>query len=726
MGKSSKKKRKGSKEIIVGEGRAEAFQDVHDTGLMKKGDQHLRHSLDKKDLLHKPVIHILVIAVLGLLAYSNTFHSPFQWDEEKYIIGNPVIKDLSYFADTSKATGLEYYGALKSRYIGYLTFALNYRINGPDVVGYHIVNLLIHILNTLLVYLFVILTFRTPLLISSRLRGHSRKIAFFTSLLFVAHPLQTEAVTYIFQRLASLITLFYLLSIAMYIKGRLLKENGKDKELHPPPSPLSKGGIEGGSAVSSFFYSLLSFVSALLAMKTKENAFTLPIVIVLYEFFFFKGAIKKRLLYLTPMLLTLLIIPLTIIGIDRPAGEIISQMKDPASLGHQGISGKEYLFTQFRVIVTYIRLLFLPINQNLDYNYPRYHSFFDPGAFISFLFLAALISVGLYLFYRSRSNPDLRPPAFGIFWFFITLSVESSLIPIPMIIDEYRAYLPSVGVFMAAISGAFMLVEKFRDKKMQSYIVTSLVLLVGFFSVGAYARNSTWGSNTSLWEDVVQKSPGNARGYYALGNIYQSKGLLDPAIEEYQTALRLKPDYVQAHNNLGNAYKSKGLSDQAIEQYQTALRLKPDYSEAHYNLGNVYETKGLLDRAIEEYQTALRLKPDLVEAHNNLGNAYKSKGLSDQAIEQYQTALRLKPDYSEAHNNLGNAYKSKGLSDQAIEQYQTALRLKPDYPEAHFNLGLIYLNNGAKEMARTEFELGLKSDPGNYRARQILNSIISK
>ncbi len=776
MGKSSKKKRKASKEIISGKA-VEKLYRTSITQVYEKDQSHPPHHFDKKSLLQKPVIHILLIAVCGLLAYSNTFHSPFQWDEKGYIIENPVIKDLSYFADTSKARGLGYYGALKSRYIGYLTFALNYRIHGPDVTGYHIVNLFIHIVNALFVYFLVTLTFRTPLLTNLRLRGHPRVIALFTSLLFVSHPLQTEAVTYIFQRLASLVTLFYLSSIVMYLVFRLQSEDKLNVKKYR----------------STVFY-ILSLIFAAFAMKTKENAFTLPIVIVLYEFFFFKGAIKKRLRYLIPLLLTLLIIPLTIMGIDRPASEIISQMKDPASLGYQGISREDYLITQFRVIVTYIRLLFLPMNQNIDYNYPRYHSFFEPGAFISFLFLAALICVGLYLFYRSRFSPDLRPVSFGIFWFFITLSVESSVVPIPMIICEYRAYLPSIGAFMAAISGTFVLVERFKDKKIRPYIVTSLIFLIVLFLVGAYARNSTWGSNTGLWEDVVQKSPRNARGHYNLGNRYQPKGLLDEAIEQYQAALRLKPDYVAAHNNLGiayqskglldqaieqyqatlrlkpdfaeahdnlgNVYKSKGLLDQAIEQYQTALRLKPDYAEGHYNLGiayqskglldqaieqyqtalrlkpdyveahnnlaNVYQSKGLSDQAIEQYQTALRLKPDSVEAHNNLANVYKSKGLLDQAIEQYQTALRLKPDSVEAHNNLGNAYKSKGLLDQAIEQYQTALRLKPNFAEAHFNLGLIYLNNGSKGMARTEFELGLKSDPDNYRARQILNSIISK
>jgi len=177
--------------------------------------------------------------VLGLVAYSNTLHAPFQWDEETYIQGSPVVKDLGYFVDTERAKGLELYGALKSRYIGYLSFALNYAVGG---VGLYVV----------------------------------------------------------------------------------------------------------------------CVVPAVLAMKTKENAFTLPIVIALFEFVFFVGAFKRRALRLVPLLLTLPIIPLTLAGLEKPVGEAIEAIA-PATRGYEDLSRGDYFFTELRVIVTYLRLLFLPV-----------------------------------------------------------------------------------------------------------------------------------------------------------------------------------------------------------------------------------------------------------------------------------------------------------------------------------------------------------------------------
>jgi tetratricopeptide (TPR) repeat protein len=686
-----------------------------------------------KSLKGSVVFHIILIAAVGLLAYSNTFDVPFQWDGIDNIVKTGALRDLNNFLKPSKV--------LKdSRYIGYFTFALNYKIHGLDVTGYHIFNITIHVLNALLVYLLVLLTFKTPFLDNSSFK--SEYIALFTGLLFVSHPVQTEAVTYIFQRFASLTTMFYLGSLVLYVKWRLIKDQ-------PSNSSAAQQLHFSYTALLLYCFALLC---AILAMKTKENAFTLPIAIALFEFLFFTGPIKRRTLRVIPFLLTLFIIPLTIVSFDKPAEEILS------GIGYSGMSRWEYLFTQFRVVVTYIRLLFLPMNQNIDYDYPIFHSLFNPQVFLSLLFLSSFFGLGIYLLYRSRFRAELRPLAFGLFWFFIALSVESSVIPIPMVINEYRVYLPSAGAFLAITTGAFLLLERLRNKGIKAFAVSSFILIPLVLLYATYARNNVWQSKISLWEDVVKKSPEKARGYknlatlyisrgisdkaiellrtalrlelyckaemhlphYILAFAYESKGLLEEAIKQYQVAINFKPDYAEAHYNLGRAYATTGLTDDAIEHFKIVLKLKPNNANTHYNLGIACESNGLIEKAVEHYQTAVKINPEHGKAHNNLGTLYKSKGYIDKAVKHYQIALKLKPDDARVHNNLGNVYDDMGLTDKAIEHYKNALGLKPDFAGAHCNLGISYLRKGHTDKAREEFQSALKINPNFHQARRYL------
>jgi len=635
---------------------------------------------NKFSFLNSKTIHIIILVAVGILCYSNTFNVPFQWDDIDLIEDYPIVRDLSYFSEPSKASHLDSYGALINRYIGYLTFALNYKIHGLDVTGYHIANVSIHVINAVLVYIFVILTFKTPFFSESHLLARSKLIAFFSALFFVSHPIQTEAVTYIFQRLASLVTMFYLLSMLCYIKYRLLHTEGSNSS--------------GKTYILRFrafcWWLSASVLFAVLAMKTKENAFTLPFIIALYEFSFFNGQIKGRLIRLVPILLTLLIIPLSMVDFDRAQANIITMVVD-AARGERRISRPDYLFTQFRVIVTYMRLLFLPVNQNIDYDYPVFHSFFNPQVFLSFIFLFSAFCFAVYLFYRSRiTDHGLRLTAFGIFWFFITLSVESSVIPIPMIINEYRVYLPSVGMFSGIIAGSFLMIKKFRSGHVQTFILSFLVVITLIFSYTSYSRNTVWGSQKSLWEDVVKKSPNRARSYYNLGCMYLTEGLMDKAKENFQIALKLRPDFADAHTNLGIAYRGEGMIDKAIEHYFTALKLKPGDADIYNNIGNALRIKGMTDKAIEYYLTAVKLKPDDADTYKNLGDVFGTKDLPDKAAEYYSISLRLAPDVADTHFKLGNIYYKKRLFKDARRELEIALILKPDLLQARHLLSQMY------------------------------------
>jgi len=665
------------------------------------------------------IFSISLILIISIAIYFNTFSSPFVFDDISSIADNYKIRDLSNFYDLSG-----------TRYIGFLSFALNYKFGGLNVLGYHLVNLLIHITNGFLVYLLISLLLKTY---RNSQNTQASWIALTAALLFISHPIQTQAVTYIVQRFTSLTALFYLLAVVCYLKWRLTSSEIKLRHLW-------------------YGWALLSTV---FAMKTKEISFTLPFIIMLVEAIFFGHFTKRRWVTLIPFLFTLLIIPTTHIDAGI-ADENVDFGQETAN-----ISRLDYLFTQFRVIVTYIRLLILPINQNMDYDYQIYHSFFETEVFLSFLFLLSIFVFAIYLYTRSRTTYNAHGilASFGIFYFFITLSVESSVIPIRDVIFEHRLYLPSIGIIIVFTSAAFYGFDYAGKKigiKFSLFLATCILLLATVFPLGiaAYQRNKVWRDELSLWMDVVSKSPDKARGHHNLGKAYNNQGQIDKAIKEYliglkfapwsdithnnlgyaygkqgrlneaieefQIALRLNPDHVEAHYNLGNAYEKQGQHDKAIKEYKLALTYKPDYTEAHYNLGNVYLDQGHLNEAIEEFQIALKLNPDYVKAHYNLGYAYGKQGRLNEAIEEFQIALRLNPDYVEAHNNLGYAYGKQGRLNEAIEEFQIALRLNPDYVEAHYNLGNAYVKQGRWDDARKEFETVLRLKPDDKYAYQFL------
>jgi len=291
----------------------------------------------------------------------------------------------------------------------------------------------------------------------------------------------------------------------------------------------------------------------------------------------------------------------------------------------------DYLMTEMRVIVTYVRLIFLPINQNLDYDYPVYHSFSEPAVFLSVLFLSAVFGAAVYLMYKARRLLSGHPPltalclrfiAFGIFWFFITLSVESSVIPIKDVIAEHRIYLPSVGFLAAFVTALYMTAARFDRKQLAALALAAMTLAL---SGAAYARNDIWTDRVSLWEDITMKSPDRSRSHAGLGAVYLRLGRLDDAMRESQTAISLDLSNFIAHYNIGVIYLQQDRLAEAKMEFQFAVSLRPDNADFHFRLGTVYEREGMRYDAIKEYQTALRLNPYHREARRNLegldGNA---------------------------------------------------------------------------------------------------------
>jgi tetratricopeptide (TPR) repeat protein len=581
----------------------------------------------KREILGRRAFHFFLIAVLGLLVYSNTFNASFHFDDGTFIVQNPLIKDIGYFLDLEKTERTAELWMLpkdvrryfRTRYVGNLTLWANYRLHGLDVRGYHAANLALHIVNAVLVYLLVALTLRTPLFRSSNLSVHSNSVALFSGLFFVAHPIQTEAVTYILSRFVLLVAMFYLLTLVLYIKAR---QSMSEEEQH------------GKKTIKGLLLYGVSFLACVLAMKTKENAFTLPVAIALYEFMFFPtpSRMRRRALFLVPFILTMLIIPIQYLDMNMGGG--IGGALAEATKLEFSLPRADYLFTQFRVIMSYMGLLLFPLTQNFSHDPVVYHTFFTPPVFMSLAYLCFVLLAGIYLYYRSRKTDQaLRLSAFGIFWFFLTLSVESSIFPIG-------------GFLICAV------VLVFSGSPRVKVIFPLLLVFVLGLSAAAYVRNTVWKTDISLWEDVIRKSPGKARGYFNLASEYQSKGMYDKAIIYYLIVIKLNPNMGAANNNIANIYLSVGMPDKAIEHYMVAMKLSPDDPAGHNNLGVAYQYKGKFDKAIEHYGAALRMMPNYAEAHFNLGLVYFQQGNSEKAREEFEAALRISPSYDKARKFL--------------------------------------------------------------------------
>ncbi|MCK5236338.1 MAG: hypothetical protein KAR06_05055, partial [Deltaproteobacteria bacterium] len=319
------------------------------------------------------VISIVSLVVISIIAYGNTLSSSFHLDDFPNIVDNYKIRDISNFFHVEGR-----------RYFGYLSFAANYELSGLSVAGFHITNTAIHITNTLLVFALTLLLFKTPAL-QGKVSDNRLSIvaALFASAVFAAHPVNTQAVTYIVQRFTSLSTLFYLASITLFILTRL--------RVH--------------TDIRTIALAIASTLMAVCAMMTKEISFTIPFMVILIELFFFGSIMrnKKRLILFIPLFLTVLIIPLSIIGLGKPTGDILGEISK-ASQETDLIGRGSYFLTELRVIVTYLRLFILPIEQNLDYDYVV-RSGMDVPIFLSALLHVLLIGGAIYLFIRSkRSN----------------------------------------------------------------------------------------------------------------------------------------------------------------------------------------------------------------------------------------------------------------------------------------------------------------------------------
>lgn len=571
------------------------------------------HGTDgRANLAGATFVHLILLVIACIVTYSNSLLVPFTFDDYAYLIDNPLITDFAIFSDNSLIDSYKINIDLKYNFIlrpvTYFTFSLNHLVNGFDPKGFHVVNILIHTANALLLYLLV----RQLLVPAARDMNHGFPassitfVSFFSAMIFAVHPLQTQAVTYIIQRFTSLATLFYLLTIVLYLSFRSTPRK---------------------SARVAFYLSAL--LAAICAMKAKEIAFTLPLVLVMVELFYFKGEWGRRLLGLAPFLLTMVIIPATVLKLSAQSGTIghSTLEKGMNLVNFSSVSAYDYAITQLRVMVTYLRLLFLPIGQNLDYDYPLYHSILEYPVLLSLMVIVAATGVGIRFFRNSlRGDCDCpihrRTVSFGIFWFFVAMAVESSVIPLDDMIFEHRVYLPSVGMILASVAALDMFRLKMAAGKGAAGRLAVLmpVLAVIGLSTATVLRNDVW---KNIWPDVAKKSPAKARAFVNHGDYLVRTGRSGEAIAWLKQAIERDPDNIDAHLNLGVASCDMGLFAEALAALNFVVAKKPDDELAWNNLATVYARQGDFVKAVEMYQRCVLLNPGAVSAQSNLDQAIR-------------------------------------------------------------------------------------------------------
>jgi tetratricopeptide (TPR) repeat protein len=681
-----------------------------------------------------------LIVLAALAAYHNSFSGPFILDDPVAITDNPSIKHLgSALSPPASSTA-------GGRPLLNLTYALNYALGGLNVWGYHAVNLAIHIFAGLALFGLVRRTLleRSTCNIQrptskanpsldvasnsmassqeSRFAGASTSLAFFVAVIWVVHPLQTEAVTYISQRAESLMGLFYLLTLYCFVRGAESKSQAsgvrhqvsevrnQKKEIKTQNQEAALHLTSGLTTDASRLWYTASVLCCALGMATKEIMVTAPLMVLLYDRTFvagsFRAAWQSRWRYYLGLACTWLLLARLMTGTGL----------DQRDVGFdRGVTWWSYALTSCRSVVLYLKLAFWPHPLVLDYGSDVVHHMPEVAPYM--LILAGLIAATAMALWR-------RPViGFAGAWFFVILAPASSVIPVagqPM--AEHRMYLPLAAVVLLVLSVLYRLLGR-----RAVYAGAGLAILLIALT---FRRNQDYQNEIGLWRDTVAKQPDNARARNNLGlALINVPGHLPEAMAECQAALRLKPDYAEAHNNLGLALSQvPGHLPDAAAEFEAALRLKPDNARMHSNLGNALaELPGRLPDAIAEYQAALRLKPDYAEVHANLGNALAQiPERLPEALAEYEAALRLKPDYAKAHTNLGIALaRIPGRLPEAILHFESVVRLDPDSAEARFTLASALLKMPERlPEAIAQYEAVLRIKPDSAEAHNNLGNIL--
>ncbi|HZZ29760.1 MAG TPA: tetratricopeptide repeat protein [Pirellulales bacterium] len=604
------------------------------------------------------------IVAATLVAYWPSLSGGFILDDDLLLTDNPLIKAPDGIFQFWYSTNQPDYVPLTSS-----TLWLEWRLWGMHPTGYHITNLVLHIIACLSIW--------------QLLRQLSIPGAFFAALLFAVHPVNVESVAWVEQRKNTLSLVLFLLSLLWYLVSEQSAE------------PADQ---EGRPGVNRWYW--LSLLSFALAMCSKGSVAILPLVLLLIVWWQRGRITKQDLLRSAPFfLLAAAITPIIIWFVTHGSGAAVRHVTFLQRLLGAGAAIWFYLFKA--LLPTH--LLFVYPNWNIE---PADPLWWLPSA-------AALIVTALLWW---RRNSRLGRPLFFA-WTFYCIALlpvlgftDSGYARFSLVADHYQ-YIALIAVTSLAAASCTTWLNHAHSSTGRFAPMATASLITGCLMLLTWRQSRLYDSPISLYEAALAENSNSWMLHYNLGIPLIKVGHLQDAIGHFQRALQLNPDYPEAYLNLGIALAGEGKIAEATDHFQHALQIKPDYAEAHYNLANILAQTGHLPEAIEHYQEAVRLKSDFAEAHNNLSTALYQTGDMLEAMHQDKQALQIKPDYAEAMSNLANCLLQLGYLEEAGEYYRQALALSPDFYDAHFNLGLVLLKTRRPQEAIKHFEQALHSNP---------------
>ncbi len=535
-----------------------------------------------------PLAALITLAVA--VAYTPVLHAGFVFDDPVLITDNPLIKasdGLHRFWFTTEAP--DYYPLSST------LFWLEWRWWGARPMGYHVVNVLLHAANTVLIWV-VLRRLKIP--------G-----AWLAALIFGLHPVNVATVAWVSEQKNTLSMLFYLVAILLYLR---FDEDG------------------------SWGWYAASLAAFLLALLSKTAVVMLPVVLLGCVWWMHDRVRWRDILRSAPFVAASVIMALVTIWFQHGRALAGHTTPPPDFLSRLAVAGWVPWF--------YISKAFLPVN--LTVVYPKW----QVGVSRCLAWLPGVVLAGVLVWCWWKRKTWGRPVLLGVGYFLAMLLPVSGLVyqgfnRFSSVADHWQYY-SIIGIIALVVAGVEKLCLRLGGRSRSTATVVSIAILM-LLVVGTWKRGSVYANDVTLWRDNVAKNPA-PWPHNLLGCALEQTGNFEEAIREFQEALRMDPGYAEAHGNLGDTLLQAGKIHEAMKQWQQAIQLNPRYPQARYNLGVALALQGRTQEAIDQWEEALRIKPDYAEAHYNLGVAMEKMGRLDSAVEHYRRALIINPDYAAA------------------------------------------------------------------------------